>query len=67
MDSHLLDPHMSKSIHSLLFWEIAKEVGNEIVVGVDAHKPTDFISTPYKDVNEFIKTLGLKVNKDFRI
>ena len=49
------------------FWEIVKEVGNEIVVGVDAHKPTDFISTPYKDVNEFIKTLGLKVNKDFRI
>lgn len=49
------------------FWQIVKEVGNEIVVGVDAHNPYDFLSTDYASLQEFISFLGLKVNADFKI
>lgn len=49
------------------FWEIVKEVGNEIVVGVDAHNPEDFLSTDYESLQQFISFLGLKVNDDFKI
>lgn len=49
------------------FWDIAKEVGNEIVVGVDAHNPNDYINTDYKAVREFIAQYGLKVDEHFKI
>ena len=49
------------------FWKIVKEIGNKIVVGVDAHDPSDFSKSDYSSLRKFIKDLDLKVSEDFTI
>jgi len=44
------------------FFEIAKEVGNTIVIGIDAHSPKDYVN--YKGrrlVEDFAKEIGLTI------
>lgn len=43
------------------FWKIVKEVGNKIVIGLDAHDPSAFSSEKLNEVQIFIKKLGLRI------
>ena len=43
------------------FWKIAKEVGNTIIVGLDAHNPNAFTSPKKQEMADFIKELDLEV------
>lgn len=45
----------------LKFWEIAKNMGNVIVVGLDAHHPDAYNSEKKKIMEEFIQTLNVKI------
>ncbi len=47
------------------FWEIAKKVGNRIVIGVDAHNPKDFSNIAVRLSHEFAVKLGLHVTENF--
>ena len=42
-----------------LFWEIVKEVGNDVVVGVDAHQPKDIY-----EVKERLEKIGMFIDLD---
>lgn len=42
------------------FWEIAKQVGNEVIIGVDAHAPSDYASSDFTWVLDFAERLGFK-------
>ena len=42
------------------FFEIAREVGNEIIIGVDAHSPHDYGISDYRWALDFASKLGLK-------
>lgn len=50
-----------------LFWKIAKEVGNTIIVGLDAHSPSAFGDKRLRFYDEFVAQLGLTVEHDFTI
>lgn len=43
------------------FWKIAKEIGNEVIIGVDAHSPDDFKSSSHNLAIEFANSIGLKI------
>ena len=43
------------------FWRIASEVGNDVIMGVDAHKPSDFDEDMYKELDRFAKEYNLKI------
>jgi len=46
------------------FWEIASEVGNEVMIGIDAHSPMDFHDK--KTIREavlFLNSLGIEVSQ----
>ncbi len=43
------------------FWQIAKEVGNKVIIGVDAHSPYDFESQSHNIAIEFANTIGLNI------
>ncbi|TFG81762.1 MAG: hypothetical protein E4G74_03690 [Erysipelotrichales bacterium] len=46
------------------FWEIAAEVGNEVMIGIDAHRPMDFYDT--KSIEEairYLSSIGIKVSQ----
>lgn len=45
------------------FWKIAKEIGNKIVIGIDAHDPLDFESNSHSLALEFAKELGLEIEE----
>ncbi|MDD4584821.1 MAG: tRNA pseudouridine(38-40) synthase TruA [Bacilli bacterium] len=45
------------------FWEIAKKVGNKIVINVDAHNPKDFSNPAVKLSYEFAEKLGIKIDE----
>ncbi len=49
------------------FWEIAKEVGNKVVTGVDAHNPKDFNHTATRLAEEFAKKVGIKITEHIEI
>lgn len=50
------------------FFKIAKEVGNEIVIGYDAHNPTTFLNEEiYQNCMKFARSLGIQLNEGFRI
>ena len=44
------------------FWKIAKEIGNTIIVGIDAHAPSALYSEKKKLMDDFIKEYKLKVS-----
>ena len=43
------------------FWEVAKKVGNQVIIGVDAHNPKDFGHEAVKLSYQFVEELGLKL------
>ncbi len=45
------------------FFELVKEVGNKIVIGVDAHNPIDFKMDQYQRALDFAKELNLKIEE----
>ena len=47
------------------FWEIAKKVGNKVVIGIDAHNPKDFNNVAVKLSYDFARKLGLKIEPGF--
>lgn len=45
------------------FWQIAAEVGNEVMIGIDAHSPMDFHDKKrILDAIQFLETLGIQVS-----
>lgn len=44
------------------FWEIAVEIGNEVVIGVDAHDPASLEREDYdRQARAYLKGLGLSI------
>ncbi|MEG0366185.1 MAG: histidinol-phosphatase [Coprobacillus sp.] len=43
------------------FWKIASEVGNDVILGFDAHDPSDFNNGMYKQMKDFAKEHDLHV------
>ncbi len=42
------------------FFEIAKQVGNDVVIGVDAHSPSDYATSDYQWAYDFATGLGFE-------
>lgn len=49
------------------FWKIAAEVGNKVVIGIDAHKPDDFNDVLYDQLKNFAKELNLNLVDHFEL
>ncbi|MEG0452854.1 MAG: histidinol-phosphatase [Coprobacillus sp.] len=47
------------------FWKIASEVGNDVILGFDAHDPSDFNKAMYKQMMDFAKENQLHVVDEF--
>ena len=47
------------------FWKIAGEVGNDVILGFDAHDPSDFNGAMYKQMLDFCKEHNLNVIDHF--
>lgn len=47
------------------FWKIVSEVGNEVVLGFDAHDPSDLNQAMYDQMMDFAKKLNLNVIDHF--
>nr|MCR5491880.1 hypothetical protein [Bacilli bacterium] len=43
------------------FWETAKTYDIPVIIGVDAHRPSEFQSTDYDFAHEFIEWMGLNL------
>ena len=41
------------------FFEIAKEIGNEVIIGVDAHSPSDYLNSDFGWAADFARKMGL--------
>lgn len=41
------------------FFEIAKEVGNDVIIGQDAHNPDDFLHNNYEKGLDFAREIGI--------
>ena len=41
------------------FWEVAAEYGCTAIIGVDAHRPENFIRQRFLDAREYLNSLGL--------
>ncbi len=42
------------------FFEIAKQIGNDVVIGVDAHAPSDYATSDYRWAYDFATCLGFE-------
>lgn len=49
------------------FWEIASEVGNKVVIGLDAHNPDDFNDILYDQLKIFAGELDLNLVDHFEL
>lgn len=49
------------------FWEIASEVGNKVVIGLDAHNPDDFNDVLYDQLKTFAGELDLNLVDHFEL
>ncbi|MEE0966314.1 MAG: histidinol-phosphatase [Bacilli bacterium] len=49
------------------FWEIASEVGNKVVIGLDAHNPDDFNDILYDQLKTFAGELDLNLVDHFEL
>lgn len=47
------------------FWDIASEVGNDVIIGFDAHDPSDFNNAMYNQLLEFAREHKLNVIDHF--
>ncbi len=57
-----------KEVHpyaNQFFWEIAGKIGNDVIIGFDAHHPDDFNNKIYKEVYELIKECNLNIIDKF--
>ena len=62
LEINLLGIRTGRQYPSRIFFEIAAEVGNDIVIGVDAHDPLQFLDkSPNEKAAEMVKDLGLKL------
>ncbi len=53
---------------SIAFWQVVAEIGNEVVIGVDAHSPTDLSDIEcYKEAEAFLKALNIEVIERFKM
>ena len=43
------------------FWKMVSEIGAEVVLGVDAHRPEEYLLTPYDYFENFVKELNLNL------
>lgn len=50
---------------NLHFWKIASEIGNDVILGFDAHDPSDFNEGMYNQMLNFAKELNLNVIDHF--
>lgn len=46
------------------FWEIAAEENVQAVVGVDAHRPANLLSSDFSDGHKLLRSLGISVLED---
>lgn len=50
----------SLSYPHLPFWELAAQVGNDVVIGIDAHSPSDLLDTQtYEEAKALLNRLGI--------
>lgn len=49
------------------FWDIAREYDVKIIIGIDAHKPSDYDEVELDRIEDFIKLHKLKVDYDYHI
>lgn len=49
------------------FWKIAKEVGNDVIIGVDAHKPESLSSSCFEEAYALLKDLGLNIIDEMKM
>ncbi len=42
------------------FFEIAKEIGNDVIIGVDAHRPSEYATSDYAWALDFAERLGFQ-------
>lgn len=47
------------------FWQIASQIGNKVVIGIDAHDPKDFDDNVYRQLVDFSKELNLNIVDSF--
>ncbi|WP_249029510.1 histidinol-phosphatase [Tannockella kyphosi] len=47
------------------FWKIASEIGNDVVLGIDAHFPNNFKEENYQNLELFAKRFSLHVIENF--
>lgn len=53
------------SYPNIHFWKIVSEVGNDVILGLDAHDPLDFNDIIYKQMLSFAKELNLNMIDHF--
>ena len=62
LEINLLGIRMGRQYPSRVLFELAAEVGNDIVIGVDAHDPEHFLDKNQHVVAaQMVKDLGLKL------
>ena len=49
------------------FFKIVSELGAKVVIGIDAHSPSDFYESDFDHANAFVKEFNLNLVKDFRV
>lgn len=50
-----------------VFFKIVGELGAEVVIGVDAHLPSDFYTSAYDVAMDLVEKFNLNLIKDFRV
>lgn len=68
LELNLLGIMNKKSYPREEFWEIAGSVGNDVILGIDAHKPEQIghVET-YEKAMEFVKKYNLKVIEELKL
>ena len=61
VEFNLLGFSQNRNYPDKRFWKIASQVGNDVVIGFDAHSPDVFQSKKiYRDALKYLKDLGIK-------
>ena len=62
LEINLLGIRTGRQYPSRVLFEMAAEIGNDIIIGVDAHDPLQFLDkSPNEKAAEMVKDLGLKL------
>ena len=57
----LIDNEVRYGYPTKFFFEVAKEIGNKFIIGVDAHNPGDYSHKSHQMAIEFAKEMGLEI------